>query len=55
MVAGGAVNLKSPDDPTVDVDWLRLSALQFPGQGELAQTVFRVETAGGQPPSSVCL
>lgn len=53
VVAGGAVNLKSPDDRTVDVDWLRLSALSFPGQGELAQTVFRVETVGGQPPASV--
>lgn len=43
----------SPDDKSVDVDWLYLTALSYGGQGELAGSAFRVETAGGQPPASV--
>lgn len=53
VVAAGSADLKSPDDPSKDVDWLQLSALTFPEQGELATTVFRVETVGGQPPATV--
>ncbi|EIM89136.1 uncharacterized protein STEHIDRAFT_119880 [Stereum hirsutum FP-91666 SS1] len=42
----------SPDDKSVDVDWLYLTALSYGGQGDLAGSAFRVETAGGQPPAS---
>jgi len=38
-------------DPTMNVAYLKLIALQ--GQGNLAQTVYRLDTAGGQPPQSV--
>jgi hypothetical protein len=38
-------------DPAVDVPYLKLVALE--GQGTLAQTVYRLDTVGGQPPQSV--
>ncbi|KAI0346690.1 hypothetical protein BDW22DRAFT_1426116 [Trametopsis cervina] len=40
--------IPSPTNPTVDVDWLSLKN----AGGELADQVFRVQTQGGQPPSS---
>ncbi|KAF8478280.1 hypothetical protein JB92DRAFT_2768981 [Gautieria morchelliformis] len=43
-------NIPSPVDPTHDVDWLELKAID--GQGSLAKFVFRIFTVGGQPPSS---
>lgn len=46
-------DIPSPDDKSVDIDWLYLTALSYAGQGKLAKSVFRVETAGGQPPASV--
>jgi hypothetical protein len=46
--AGG---VKAPASPENNVDWLQLSHVQ----GDLANTVFRLHTAGGQPPSSVGL
>ncbi|EIM89137.1 uncharacterized protein STEHIDRAFT_167031 [Stereum hirsutum FP-91666 SS1] len=45
-------DIPSPDDKSVDIDWLYLTALSYAGQGKLAKSVFRVETAGGQPPAS---
>lgn len=38
-------------DPAVNIDWLQLSAVS--GQGELATTIFRIQTRGGQPPTTV--
>jgi len=35
--------------PSTDVDWVELKGVQ----GELATTVIRINTAGGQPPASV--
>lgn len=45
---GGA---PAPKNPALNVDWLSLAAVQ----GDLADEIFRVETRGGQPPTSVCL
>ncbi|KAI0696843.1 hypothetical protein BC835DRAFT_1340949 [Cytidiella melzeri] len=42
-------DIPAPTDPTVNVDWLSLSN----GGGELAEQIFRVQTRGGQPPSSM--
>ncbi|KAF8478279.1 hypothetical protein JB92DRAFT_2769005 [Gautieria morchelliformis] len=44
-------DISSPVDPTDNVDWLELKAID--GQGSLAKYVFRIFTIGGQPPSSV--
>ena len=38
-------------NPLVDVPYLKLVALE--SQGKLAKTVFRLNTAGGQPPQKV--
>ncbi|KAL1410123.1 hypothetical protein Q8F55_004126 [Vanrija albida] len=40
----GAIN--SPDNSTADISWLQLEAIG--GQGDLASTVYRLQTAGGQ-------
>jgi len=47
VISAKAGDIPSPTSPT-DVDWLVLNAVQ----GELADQVFRVDTRGGQPPSS---
>jgi len=41
-------DIASPAGKTVDVDWLALSHVQ----GDLATTVFRVDTSNGVPPTS---
>ncbi|WVF66734.1 hypothetical protein IAT40_001476 [Kwoniella sp. CBS 6097] len=43
-------NSTAPSNPTTNVPWLHLGAIQ--GQGTLAKSVFRVNTVNGQPPSS---
>jgi hypothetical protein len=48
VVATKAVDVPAPDS-TRDVDWLDLKAVS----GKVADDVFRVETRGGQPPTSV--
>ncbi|KIP06971.1 hypothetical protein PHLGIDRAFT_71863 [Phlebiopsis gigantea 11061_1 CR5-6] len=48
VVGAKTGDVPAPTAPQTNVDWLSLSATQ----GELAQQVFRVETRGGQPPSS---
>lgn len=45
----GVGNLPSPDDPSTDVAWLQVQNVK----GKIADTVFRFDTVGGQPPSSV--
>lgn len=51
-VVGARVgDILSPADPTTDIDWLALTA----AQGDLADQIFRVQTRGGQPPTSVSL
>jgi len=47
VVAAGVGNIPSPDG-TNDVTWVQLKKVQ----GDLADSVYRVETVGGQPPSS---
>lgn len=50
FVVGARIgDLAAPTNPATNVDWLALNA----AQGNLADEVFRVETRGGQPPSSV--
>ncbi|KDQ09121.1 hypothetical protein BOTBODRAFT_179298 [Botryobasidium botryosum FD-172 SS1] len=41
-------DIPAPTGSAQDVDWLELTNIQ----GDLARTVFRVETKGGQPPAS---
>ncbi|KAK7053634.1 hypothetical protein R3P38DRAFT_3576721 [Favolaschia claudopus] len=41
-------NISPPNDPKTDVDWLVLHGVE----GSLAAQMFRVDTVGGQPPSS---
>jgi hypothetical protein len=49
FVIGGKVgDLPAPTGKN-DVDWVQLKKVE----GELANTVYRVETKGGQPPTSV--
>ncbi|GJJ10925.1 hypothetical protein Clacol_005154 [Clathrus columnatus] len=50
VVTSKTEDVPSPVDPTDNVDWLQLTAI--PGQGELASTVYRILTVGGQPPTS---
>lgn len=49
------IGLKTGDLPaptgTNDVDWVQLKEVE----GELASTVYRLDTKGGQPPASVSL
>ena len=42
-------DIPAPTNPTINVDWLSLSG----ASGDLANQIFRLETNGGQPPSSV--
>ncbi|KAI0090379.1 hypothetical protein BDY19DRAFT_855119, partial [Irpex rosettiformis] len=42
-------DIPAPTNPTINIDWLSLSN----AGGDLADQVFRVQTRGGQPPSSV--
>lgn len=42
-------SIPSPNNPAVNVAWLQLAAVD----GALAKTVYRLNTAGGQPPTSV--
>ncbi|GJJ11531.1 hypothetical protein Clacol_005764 [Clathrus columnatus] len=50
VVTSKSEDVKSPNNPTHNVDWLQLIAI--PGQGELASTIYRILTLGGQPPAS---
>ncbi|WVR04100.1 hypothetical protein IAU60_001099 [Kwoniella sp. DSM 27419] len=43
-------NASAPIDPAKNVPWLQLTALD--NQGTLSKTVFRLNTAGGQPPAN---
>jgi len=50
FVVGAKVgDLPSPDGPS-DIDWLYLT--NVPNEGELATSIFRVETVGGVAPTS---
>ena len=48
VVAAKAVDVPAPNS-VADIDWLELKALT----GKLADAVYRVDTRGGQPPTSV--
>ena len=51
VIGKGVGNLPSPDDSGKDVAWLQVQNVQ----GKLADTVYRFDTVGGQPPASVSL
>ncbi|KAJ7255823.1 hypothetical protein B0H12DRAFT_1287302 [Mycena haematopus] len=49
FVLGAKVgDIPAPTDPATNIDWLQLKAVQ----GDLASQVFRIDTVGGQPPTS---
>ncbi|KAI0792315.1 hypothetical protein C8Q75DRAFT_752322 [Abortiporus biennis] len=48
VVGAKAGDIVAPTNPTTDVDWLMLNGVQ----GDLAKQVFRIQTRGGQPPTS---
>ncbi|KAJ6481788.1 hypothetical protein C8R45DRAFT_1063035 [Mycena sanguinolenta] len=49
FVVGAKVgDILAPSDPTVNIDWLSLNGVD----GDLATQIFRINTVGGQPPSS---
>jgi hypothetical protein len=44
-------DIPAPTKPTTNVDWLALNGVQ----GALASKIFRIDTVGGQPPTSVSI
>jgi hypothetical protein len=49
-ILGASVgSVVSPDDPSDDINWVRLRKVS----GEIADEVYRIDTIGGQPPTSV--
>jgi len=48
VVGAKTGDIPAPTDPAVNIDWLSLSN----AQGDLATQIFRVQTRGGQPPTS---
>ncbi|KAJ7062682.1 hypothetical protein C8F01DRAFT_1023734 [Mycena amicta] len=49
FVIGAKVgDIAAPSDPSVNVDWLALNG----ASGSLASKIFRIDTVGGQPPTS---
>ncbi|KAJ7140592.1 hypothetical protein C8R43DRAFT_590257 [Mycena crocata] len=48
VIAAKTGDVLAPTNPTTNVDWLMLNGVQ----GSLAKTIFRVDTVGGQPPTS---
>ncbi|CAL1699294.1 unnamed protein product [Somion occarium] len=48
FVGRGQGSLPAPTDPKKDINWLEVANVQ----GSIANTVFRTDTRGGQPPSS---
>ncbi|KAL0571270.1 hypothetical protein V5O48_010687 [Marasmius crinis-equi] len=50
VIATKVNNTTAPEDPTTNVDWLKLKGMD--GQGSLANEIYRTDTNGGQPPAS---
>ncbi|KAJ7469035.1 hypothetical protein FB451DRAFT_1255608 [Mycena latifolia] len=49
FVIGAKVgDIPAPTDPTTNIDWLQLTRVE----GDLASQIFRIDTVGGQPPTS---
>lgn len=48
MLAASVASVVAPDDPSHNVNWLRLREVS----GEAADEVYRIDTVGGQPPTS---
>lgn len=54
IVAKGKGSVAAPN-PTVNVNWLDVVNIGGAEGGEIADEVFRTDTVGGQPPSSVSI
>jgi len=55
VIANKTGDVPAPNNPSVNVDWLELVNVQKTtpvSSGTLANTIFRLSTAGGQPPTS---
>ncbi|OCF58363.1 hypothetical protein L486_04396 [Kwoniella mangroviensis CBS 10435] len=50
VILSKVASANAPTDPTTNVPWLQLAALD--GQGTLSRSVFRLNTFKGQPPTS---
>ncbi|GBE88620.1 hypothetical protein SCP_1400250 [Sparassis crispa] len=48
VIAKANGTLPSPDNSTLDITWLEVTRVE----GDIASTVFRLNTIGGQPPST---
>ncbi|KAL0571272.1 hypothetical protein V5O48_010689 [Marasmius crinis-equi] len=48
VVAARTGDIPAPDDPSDNVDWLQMKGMG--GQGNLAHSIYRTHTQGGQPP-----
>ncbi|KAJ7124313.1 hypothetical protein C8R44DRAFT_734821 [Mycena epipterygia] len=49
FVVGAKVgDILAPSDPATNIDWLALTNIE----GDLASNIFRIDTVGGQPPTS---
>lgn len=52
FVIGAKVgDILAPTDPATNIDWLALTNIE----GNLASNIFRIDTVGGQPPTSVSI
>ncbi|KAH8101195.1 hypothetical protein BXZ70DRAFT_115636 [Cristinia sonorae] len=48
VVGARTGGIPAPSNPAVNIDWLMVNNIQ----GDLADQIFRIETRGGQPPST---
>ena len=51
VVGARTGDVPAPTDPQKNIDWLSVSAVE----GDLADQIFRIQTRGGQPPTSVSM
>lgn len=51
FVGAGVASVDAPTDPSDNIDWLRINSIA----GGFGDEVYRIDTVGGQPPTSVSL
>jgi hypothetical protein len=51
VVGARTGDVPAPTNPQTNIDWLSLNGVQ----GDLANQIYRIQTRGGQPPTSVSL
>jgi len=49
FVGAGVASVAAPTDPSDNINWLRITSIL----GGFADEVYRIDTIGGQPPTSV--